>query len=182
VRRAVGAAVSGTLVGVLGGLIGLGGAEFRLPILVRYFGLPLRRAVFLNLAVSLVTVMVAASTRLVLVDGRPLGKLDIAGAMLVGGMLGAYRGTAWLARASDRALHHAVRVLLFAIGGLLIAESVLPWGAQGFHLPVALNLAVAVISGFGIGVISSLLGVAGANSSSRRSCSCSASPSGSRGR
>ncbi len=50
------AACSGFAVGLLGGLIGLGGAVFRLPLLVAVFGYALRRAVVLNLIVSFVTV------------------------------------------------------------------------------------------------------------------------------
>jgi uncharacterized membrane protein YfcA len=36
------AAFAGAVVGVFGGLIGLGGAEFRLPLLVGFFADPLR--------------------------------------------------------------------------------------------------------------------------------------------
>lgn len=48
---------------VLGGLVGLGGAEFRLPMLVGALGYSARRAVPLNLAISLVTLAVAFITR-----------------------------------------------------------------------------------------------------------------------
>lgn len=57
------AALAGGGVGVLGGLLGLGGAEFRLPILVALFGYTLRGAIPLNLAVSFVAVVVAAVSR-----------------------------------------------------------------------------------------------------------------------
>jgi hypothetical protein len=43
------AGLAGAGVGILGGLIGLEGAEFRLPILVAVFGYALRRAVGLKL-------------------------------------------------------------------------------------------------------------------------------------
>ena len=46
----------GAVVAVLGGLIGLGGAEFRLPVLLSVFGLTLLLAVVANLVLSLVTV------------------------------------------------------------------------------------------------------------------------------
>ena len=46
----------GALVGVLGGLIGLGGAEFRLPVLVGIFNYRTLQAIVVNLIVSLVTV------------------------------------------------------------------------------------------------------------------------------
>ena len=50
------AALAGLVVGILGGLIGLGGAEFRLPILMGMFGFPALEAVILNKATSLIVV------------------------------------------------------------------------------------------------------------------------------
>ena len=52
-------ALSGTLMGTLGGLIGLGGAEFRLPVLIGLFKLGTLEAVILNKAMSLVVVAAA---------------------------------------------------------------------------------------------------------------------------
>jgi len=46
--------LAGSLIGTLGGLIGLGGAEFRLPVLVGMFRLGTLEAVILNKAMSLV--------------------------------------------------------------------------------------------------------------------------------
>jgi len=44
----------GEIIGALGGLIGLGGAEFRLPLLIGYFQFAALEAVILNKAMSLV--------------------------------------------------------------------------------------------------------------------------------
>ncbi len=62
--RAVVAFVAGAVVGVLGGLIGLGGAEFRLPLLIGVFGFAALSAVILNKAMSLIVVAVALPARL----------------------------------------------------------------------------------------------------------------------
>ena len=51
--------VAGSLIGTLGGLIGLGGAEFRLPVLVGVFRFNTLEAVILNKAMSLVVVAAA---------------------------------------------------------------------------------------------------------------------------
>ena len=51
-RRAFGWSVP---IGVLGGLIGLGGGEFRLPVLMYGIGFEAKSAIPLNLMVSLVT-------------------------------------------------------------------------------------------------------------------------------
>ena len=48
--------LAGSLIGTLGGLIGLGGAEFRLPVLMGVFRLATLEAVILNKAMSLVVV------------------------------------------------------------------------------------------------------------------------------
>jgi ABC-type sulfate/molybdate transport systems ATPase subunit len=80
------AAIAGAGVGVLGGLLGLGGAEFRLPVLVGYFRYRILRAISLNLAVSLLTVLVAAATRIVLAgQGPDLAAVPVALAMMLGG-------------------------------------------------------------------------------------------------
>ncbi|MEU5583265.1 hypothetical protein ABZ791_37575 [Streptomyces huasconensis] len=55
---------SGAAIGVLGGMIGLGGAEFRLPLLIGLFGFAALSAVILNKAMSLVVVLVALPARL----------------------------------------------------------------------------------------------------------------------
>ena len=154
---------AGALVATLGGLIGLGGAEFRLPILVAGFGLVLRRAVHVNLAISLVTVTIAAVVRLQLggLGPTPMSAVGVAAGMVVGAMLGAWAGAAWLAGASEAGLHRAIRGLLLALGLLLIVEAGLVWESPGLPLPEAGRVAVAAAVGLAVGVVSSMLGVAG---------------------
>lgn len=156
------AAIAGASVGLLGGLIGLGGAEFRLPLLVAIFHYALRRAISLNLAISFVAVLVGVAARWWLGGQAPLwSAAPIAVAMMAGGMLGAAIGSRWLAKISDTRLHAAVRTLLVAIGILLIAEGLGSWASPGLPLgEVALYL-IAFVAGLGIGAVSTLLGVAG---------------------
>jgi hypothetical protein len=54
---------TGAAIGVLGGMIGLGAAEFRLPLLISLFGFAALSAVILNKAMSLVVVLVALAFR-----------------------------------------------------------------------------------------------------------------------
>ena len=58
------AVIAGALIGVLGGTIGLGGAEFRLPLLIGVFGFVALQAVIMNKAMSLMSVRTALSARL----------------------------------------------------------------------------------------------------------------------
>jgi len=156
------AAFTGAAVGVLGGLIGLGGAEFRLPVLVGYFRYRLVRAISLNLAVSLLTVLVSAATRVLLAGQVPdLTAAPVAIAMMLGGMAGAALGARWLARVSEHRLHRAVQILLIGIGLLLIAESLGRWESSGLPLAAAGRATVGLCAGALIGIVSTLLGVAG---------------------
>jgi uncharacterized membrane protein YfcA len=157
------AAVTGVAVGTLGGLIGLGGAEFRLPILVAVFGYGVRQAVGLNLGISLVTVLAGVTSRLLLGHaGVNLSLVSGLGVpMAVGGMVGAYSGSWWLARVRDSTLHRTIRRLLLGIGALLLVEAMTPWASTGLPLTGVSRALLAVVCGSGIGVVSSLLGVAG---------------------
>lgn len=63
---------AGAGIGILGGMIGLGGAEFRLPLLIGIFGFAALQAVILNKAMSLIVVITALPARLLSV---PCGDL-----------------------------------------------------------------------------------------------------------
>ena len=60
----------GAAIGILGGLIGLGGAEFRLPLLIGAFGFGPLEAVILNKAMSLVVVASAIPSQRGCADWR----------------------------------------------------------------------------------------------------------------
>src|SRR5215207_5755891 len=138
-RSPVLAALWGAPIGLLGGLIGLGGAEFRLPVLVGVFGYAARGAVALNLAISLVTVVSALVIRGGTLSLAPLLSMlpDVLG-MFVGAVWAAYMGSA------------------------LVVEAIQPRGVPAL-LPEALTVRVvaAIVFGLSVGLVSSLLGVAG---------------------
>lgn len=95
-RRLPAAALAGAGVGLLGGMIGLGGAEFRLPLLIGLFGFIALRAVILNKAMSLLVVATALPARLL---GVPLDQLTphwpVIVNLLAGSLFGAYLGATW---------------------------------------------------------------------------------------
>lgn len=157
------AAAWGAAIGLLGGLIGLGGAEFRLPVLMGVFLIAAHAAVRLNLLVSLVTLLASAAARAFVL---PLSGIaphwpEIA-ALAAFAMVAAWFGAGWLARLPVRRLKRIIAVLLAAIGLLLLAEALagdaLALGAApgGAWRPVA-----GAAFGVAIGLVSSLLGVAG---------------------
>ena len=155
-------ALLGAAVGLLGGLLGLGGAEFRLPILVAFLGYGLRQAIPLNLAISLITSSAALATRLPR-EGLALGPVEagVVTAMLAGAMTGAHLAAGWLSRISARALNWSVGLLLGGVGTLLLVEGLfdLPGHAPLLDVPAAWVAALA--AGLVIGAFASFLGVAG---------------------
>ena len=133
-RDAPVASAAGAAVGVVGGLIGLGGAEFRLPLLVGVFRYGLRPAVRLNLLMSLVTVTAAAITRLAWGQiHQVVEQFGVAVPLMVGGMVGAYLASSWLAGVTEAQLRKMIQALLLFIGLLLMAEALLPWKSAGCH-------------------------------------------------
>lgn len=150
-------------IAVLGGLIGLGGAEFRLPVLAGPLGYPARQAVPLNLAVSLVTVVTA-----LLIRGRTLTLERVASlapellALIAGAVITAFVGTTLASRLSNEQLERIILVLLVGIGVALIVEGLLPTQVPAL-VPAGLawRLPIGLLFGLAIGLVSSLLGVAG---------------------
>ena len=157
-------ALVGFVVGVAGGLVGLGGAELRLPYLAGTLRLPLKTAIPVNLAISLLTILAALPTRLYTLRASSLTPyLYETSALGIGAVLGAYAGVSGLRRLSPTALTRAVFALLLALGLVMIAESIAPVAPLGL-LPgtILLKIISGLALGVAIGAISGLLGVAGA--------------------
>lgn len=158
--RLSGAAVGGAAVGLLGGLIGLGGAEFRLPLIIGVFGFSPLQAVILNKALSLVVVATALPAR---ASGVPWGRVGVhwtaVANLLAGSLAGAWLGASWATRLRSETLYRVIAVLLLAIAAILA----LGHGGQGAVglSPGPVRVLIGVIVGLGIGVVASLLGVAG---------------------
>ncbi len=153
----------GAPIGLLGGLIGLGGAEFRLPVLAGVFGYRARRAVALNLSISLITLVSALLIRGGTLSLEPvLNLLPVIVAMICGAVSSAYFGAALVHRVSEHLLERIIVLLLVVIGSALIIEAFLPQEVPEL-LPEALfwRIAAGVVFGLFIGLVSSLLGVAG---------------------
>lgn len=163
IRRPLAAALAGAAVAVLGGLIGLGGAEFRLPLLIAVFALYPHRAVRINLLISLATLAMSAVARLSFLQTVNVAdhSVEIFG-MLAGGMIAAWFGAGFLERIPKARI-------MSVIAALLLATAVLLAGGTLFHGTASAALAhdsawlvpAAVVGGLLVGAISSLLGVAG---------------------
>ena len=162
-RRPLAALGAGAAVAVLGGLIGLGGAEFRLPLLIVMFQLFPQRAVRINLLISLAALVASGAARLGFAQTTNVASysVEIAG-MLAGGVAAAWIGAGVLSRVPKHRIMPIIGLLLIAISVLLILESVFK-GATAPSLPddLSIRLIAAIIAGLLVGAVSSMLGVAG---------------------
>jgi uncharacterized protein len=150
-------------IAILGGLIGLGGAEFRLPVLAGPLGYSARKAVPLNLAVSLTTIIASLLIRGRTLPLSPLVPFVPSMLALIGGaVVAAFFGASLSGRLSNEQLERVILVLLLGIGCALIVEGFLPQDVPGL-LPDALlwRVVAGIVFGLAIGLVSSLLGVAG---------------------
>ena len=152
-------------IGLLGGLVGLGGAEFRLPVLVGLFGLATLQAVIANKALSLLVVGVAIVARL---HAVPLAVLlphwPVVLNLLAGSLLGAWWAAGWAMRLPRKTLDGVLLVLLILLACTMAAEQVFglralpnlaqilsPWG----------HAAAGIVAGLVIGLFAAVMGVAG---------------------
>jgi len=150
----------GAVIGGLGGLIGLGGAEFRLPLLIGAFRFAALEAVILNKAMSLVVVAFALPFRM---GAVPLDAVaahwGVVVNLLAGSLAGAWLGAGWATRLRAQSLYRVIAVLLVLIAGALLFGH--GEGGGGAVVDGWLQMVAGVAAGFGIGVVASLMGVAG---------------------
>lgn len=152
--------VAGTVIGTLGGLIGLGGAEFRLPLLIGMFRFAALEAVILNKATSLVVVASALPFRAGTVPFETVvAHWPIVLNLLAGSLLGAWVGAGWATRLKSETLYKVIAVLLVVITGVLVFGH--RASAGQLLLIGSAQLVAGIAAGFVIGVVASLLGVAG---------------------
>lgn len=159
--ESVGAAfVAGAAVGLLGGMIGLGGAEFRLPLLIGLFGFAALQAVILNKAMSLVVVITALPARLVAVPFSDVAaEWTVVVNLLAGSLIGAWVGAAWATKMRSATLYRVLAVLLVVIAAALLGSH---FGVlTTLDLSAGPRVVAGLVVGFLIGVVAALMGVAG---------------------
>lgn len=160
-RNLVSAFGAGAGIGALGGLIGLGGAEFRLPILIGVFGFGALEAVILNKAMSLVVVASALPFRAGNVPwASVVAHWPVIVNLLAGSLVGAWFGAGWTTRLRSQTLYRVIAGMLVIIALVLLAGHDPHGGAHPPPAGLAL-ITAGVAAGAAIGVVAALLGVAG---------------------
>ncbi|MDV5145479.1 sulfite exporter TauE/SafE family protein [Streptomyces sp. SBC-4] len=151
---------AGAAIGVLGGMIGLGGAEFRLPLLISLFGFAALSAVILNKAMSLVVVLTALPARMAAVSASELAShWPVAVNLLAGSLLGAWAGASWAVRMRSSTLYKVLAALMVLMAAALLFTHFSTLGT--LDLPLWAQVPLGVAAGFGIGVVAAIMGVAG---------------------
>ncbi len=152
--------VGGLGTGFLAGLIGLGGAEERIWILLFLLEVPLRSMFVVNLLVSLVT----TSTSFIIRFQQGFitsNALDLALTMILTSPVGGYLGGVLCHKSPERALRYFLATILLVVSAdlLLAAFNILP--KVSIMFTPTLQLILAATFGFLIGLIAGLIGVAG---------------------
>jgi uncharacterized membrane protein YfcA len=151
---------AGAAVGMLGGMIGLGGAEFRLPLLISLFGFAALAAVIMNKAMSLIVVLTALPARLGAVSLAELAAhWTVAANLLAGSLLGAWAGASWAVRMRTATLYKVLAALMVLMAAALVLTHTTALGT--LTLPGPAQAIAGVAAGFGIGVVAAIMGVAG---------------------
>jgi uncharacterized protein len=154
------AMVSGALTGIGAGFIGVGGGEFRIPVLVDLLRFPLKLAGGVNLVVGLFTVTLGVFRRWGQV---PLTREDLLLVVIMGvvSIIGASAGVRRREQMPVGPLRMVVCGYLLIAGLWMVYESF----AQGDHVLLELTglarWTLAAVLAFAIAVVSGVLGVAG---------------------
>ncbi len=141
-------------------MIGLGGAEFRLPLLIGPFGFGALEAVILNKAMSLVVVAFALPFRAATVPFDQIAAhWPIIVNLLAGSLAGAWLGAGWATRLKSETLYKVIAILLLVIAGVLMFGHNVATGSA--LVSGTAQIIAGVVAGLATGVVASLLGVAG---------------------
>ncbi len=162
-HRSLTAFLFGIPISFLGGLIGLGGAEFRLPVLGGIFKIEIKQAIPLNLLISFFTLITAVMIRLIKQTPFPSAdQIPAVIGLITGAVTAAFWGPKILKHAPASRLRQAVLVLLVSAGILMLAHGFLKEPETGLVHLEGLSLFLSALPfGLLIGLFSSLLGVAG---------------------
>ncbi|WP_373073032.1 sulfite exporter TauE/SafE family protein [Sulfurimonas sp.] len=152
----------GGTIGILGGLVGLGGAEFRLPMLIGIFSFSAISAVILNKAMSLLVVGFSLLFRSSEISFSFLMEYSqIIVFMLLGSVVGAWFGAGIALKLKSDILYKTIAFLLLFIAGVLLFEQFSFESNGALFNKESYNLAFGVFTGAFIGIVAAILGVAG---------------------
>ena len=152
------ASLSSAVIGLLSGLIGVGGGEFRLPILIGFLRLPVLFATATNLIIG---VLVSATTFIFRFSLMTQMALRAALFLSVVSLIGGYLGATLSGKIKEHIISYILTGFLVLVGFKLMLATFLTFGFSDVLLGTDLKLFLLYFGAFFIGVISGLFGVAG---------------------
>lgn len=152
----------GAAIGSLGGLIGLGGAEFRLPVLVGFFGFGTITAVIINKLVSLSVVIFSIFFRSAVISFEEILPHTVTIInILIGSLLGAYFAADYACKIGQKSLNKLILTILVILAlSMLLGHEHLTASKPLFENQTLL-FASGIAAGVLIGIVAAVLGVAG---------------------
>lgn len=154
------ASVLGAIIGVAAGLIGVGGGEFRIPVLINVLRFPIRLAAGANTVIGLLVVVVGVVRRW----GQHAWTADdlvLAAVMAAASLPGAALGAVLVGKIPIRPLKRFVCAYLVAVGVWMLIEAFAHAEHTLLEPTGIIRWLLALSTGFLIAVISGALGVAG---------------------
>jgi uncharacterized protein len=142
-------------IGVLSGFTGVGGGEYRAPVLLGLLG-RVRSAIATNLLIGLIVATFVVLFRQAW--NLPQETLVFGLLLIPGSLPGAYVGAVVTRRISSAALKGLLAGILIVTGLRLMLFEISPGRSVSLD---ALSISLALLLGLGLGVLSGLLGVAG---------------------
>lgn len=154
--------ISGGAVAIFGGLIGLGGAEFRLPILAGFFGFATLNAIIINKVISLAVVIFSLFFRSHTIGFDEILPHSITIInILIGSLFGAYVGANYALTIKQEILNRIILLLLIVLSiSMLFGHDYLVASKPLFDNSIILFIS-GIAAGVFIGIIAAVLGVAG---------------------
>ena len=152
--------VSRFLTGILSGLVGLGGAELRIPFVLYALNVPLHEMVAANLLMSLLV----SSTNFALrarVGLLSTNAVIISLSMILGSLIGAFLGASLSRRITERKMKAFIAIVLTIVVIRLIVGFLGTTQTIPSSSPSLLELAMSAVFGLMIGGIAGSIGVAG---------------------
>lgn len=152
--------VLGVVIGAAAGLIGVGGGEFRIPVLLHVLRLPVRIAAGANMVIGLFTVTLGTWRRW---GQHELSSdvLTLAAIMAVASLFGAVVGVRQAHRLPVTLLKRIVCAYLLVVGVWMIFEALAHAEAALLNPQGVLKWSLAAVFAFAIALASGSLGVAG---------------------
>jgi uncharacterized membrane protein YfcA len=150
----------GVVIGTAAGMIGVGGGEFRIPVLLHVLRLPVRVAAGANTIIGLAVVVLASIRRL---PQYEWGENDLSDAatMIVASLVGAWLGARLADRVPLKPLKTFVVGYLLVVGIWMIVEALFEAEHTFLNPSGIARIGLAAIVGFAIAAVSGSLGVAG---------------------